>query len=93
MLVEVFHQVLFEGGFDKIKLDFENVDRERNRKFVLKVLKKMVYFSNGNLQKKVDCLSANKTSQEYCVYKKFYRMCEKKSQCCYNESCLLPSSG
>ena len=69
MLVEVFHQVLFEGGFDKIKLDFEN-DRERNRKFVLKVLKKM--------KKMKKILSANKTSQEYCVYKKFYRMCEKK---------------
>ena len=54
----------FGEDFDPSKLDFENADRKRNRKSVLKVLIKMVYFSNDNLQKKVDCLSANKTSQE-----------------------------
>ena len=54
----------FGEDFDPSKLDFESADRERNRKSVLKVLKKMVYFSNDNLQKKVDSLSANKTSQE-----------------------------
>ena len=52
----------FGKDFDHSKLDFENADRERNRKSVLKVLKKMVYFSNDNLQKKLDCLSANNTS-------------------------------
>ena len=49
----------FGEDFDPPKLDWE-----RNRKSVLKVLKNMVYFSNDNLQKKVDCLSANNTSQE-----------------------------
>ena len=52
----------FGEDFNPSKLDFENADRERNRKSVLKVLKKMVYFSNDNLQKKPHCLSANKTS-------------------------------
>ena len=52
----------FGEDFDPSKSDFENADRERNRKSVLKVLKKMAYFSNYNLQKKLDCLSANKTS-------------------------------
>ena len=54
----------FGEDFDPSKLDFENVNKERNRKSVLKVLKKMVYLCNYNLQKKIDCLSANKTSQE-----------------------------
>ena len=54
----------FGEDFDPSKLDFENADRERNRKSVLKELKKMVYFSNDNLQKKVVCLSANRISQE-----------------------------
>ena len=45
----------FGEDFDPSKLDFENADRERNRKSMLKALKKMVYVSNDNLQKKVDC--------------------------------------
>ena len=45
----------FGEDFDPSKLDFENADRERNRKSMLKVLKKMVYVCNDNLQKKVDC--------------------------------------
>ena len=54
----------FGEDFDPSRLDFENANRERNRKSLLTVLRKMVYLCNDNLQKKVDCLLANKTSQE-----------------------------
>ena len=54
----------FGEDFDPSRLDFKNANRERNRKSVLTVLKKMVYSCNDNFLKKVDCLLANKTSQE-----------------------------
>ena len=49
------HQNEFEvngGNFDPSKLDFDNPDKQKSRKAVLRLLKKVVDLSNSNLKKK-----------------------------------------
>ena len=50
----------FGKFFDLSRLDFENEDRQRIRKSVLKVLRKVVDLSNSNFQKNTDGLLATK---------------------------------
>ena len=52
-----------EGGivFDTSKLDYDNPDREKIKKTVLKVLKKVVHLSNANIVKNADGLISEKS--------------------------------
>ena len=50
----------FGKNFDPSKLDFENEDKQKMKDSVLKVLRKVVDFSNSSLQKNADGLLATK---------------------------------
>lgn len=53
-----------EGGIASSKLDFDNPNREKMRKVVLIVLKKVVDLSNANLIKNIDGLISNKSTNQ-----------------------------
>ena len=53
-----------EGGIASSKLDFDNPNREKMRKIVLIVLKKVVDLSNANLIKNIDGLISNKSTNQ-----------------------------
>ena len=51
----------FGENFDPSKIDFENVDREKIKKSVLKVLRKAAALSNQNLIRNAECLLAKRS--------------------------------
>ena len=51
----------FGENFDPSKIDFENVDREKKKKSVLKVLRKAAALSNQNLIRNAECVLAKRS--------------------------------